>query len=316
MNRNLVLVGICLLLVFSSCHRSCELEPQINYAVQDRYLKSLPSPFAPLNSEESAQDWGREYRVGLGFAKQLDLYQAMTSFRRADILMPDDLEARKTQVEYDTLLAYYLGKKYSDVTYTYENSHLNRVGKEFTPLHDLLVILYDSYIQVGEVGKAELILNLIKELFSSTEKKLVISTALKNADMGTLYELSDKDPNDTSLSHLLASYEASQKSATTAQALNAFLPGAGYFYLGQRQSAVTAFLLNGLFIAAAYTFFHRGHTAAGIITTGFEAGWYFGGIYGAKEETKFYNERIYENLASPMMNQKGLFPVLMLKYGF
>jgi len=56
--------------------------------------------------------------------------------------------------------------------------------------------------------------------------------------------------------------------------------------------------------------------AAGIITTSFEAGWYFGGIYGAGESAKLYNERLYEKAVYPAMNRHSLFPVLMLKFGF
>ena len=86
--------------------------------------------------------------------------------------------------------------------------------------------------------------------------------------------------------------------------------------MDQRLTPATAFLLNGLFIAAAYQFFHRGHIVAGIITTSFEAGWYFGGIYGAGEEAKYYNERIYECNAAQILHQHSLFPVLMLRHAF
>ena len=98
--------------------------------------------------------------------------------------------------------------------------------------------------------------------------------------------------------------------------LNAFLPGAGYLYVGQKQSAMTAFLLNGLFIAAAVHFFNHKQYAAGAITLSFETGWYFGGIYGAGESAKLYNERVYERHAYSVLNQEKLFPLLMLRYGF
>jgi len=48
----------------------------------------------------------------------------------------------------------------------------------------------------------------------------------------------------------------------------------------------------------------------------FEAGWYFGGIYGAGEEAKYYNERVYEKEANALLNEKKLFPVLMLGHSF
>ena len=84
----------------------------------------------------------------------------------------------------------------------------------------------------------------------------------------------------------------------------------------EKAGALTALLLNGLFIFAAYEFFHHGHTAGGIIVSGFEAGWYFGGIYGAGEEAKYYNERIYEKMANRTLSEHKLFPILMMEHTF
>ena len=300
-----------------SCHRSSDtLEPKINYAIQDKYLKSLPSPFFPLTPEEKQQDWGKEYQIGMAFAHELDLYQAITAFKRAEILAPLEAKQRKLEIQYEILLCYYLGRKYSDVIYTFENSDLRFVDDQFLAKRDLLLILYDSYEQAGEEEKAARILQFIQQNDPKTSKELVFSSALQRADFPILKQF-DSEPDAPSYLHnLLTTYDAGKKSASTAQALNASIPGAGYFYLGQNQTGVTALLINALFIAAAYHFFAHGNTAAGIITTSFEAGWYFGGIYGAKEEAKFYNERLYEAYATPMMNQKKLFPALMLKYSF
>jgi hypothetical protein len=114
----------------------------------------------------------------------------------------------------------------------------------------------------------------------------------------------------------LENYFSEKKSVKKAQFLNALLPGAGYLYLGQKKSALTAFCLNTLFITAAYQFFKHHHFAAGLITTSFESGWYFGGIYGAGEEAKYYNERLYEQNASRVLNAHNLFPALMLDHAF
>lgn len=118
------------------------------------------------------------------------------------------------------------------------------------------------------------------------------------------------------LTNLLTSYDAKKKSPCKAQFANGILPGAGYLYVGQKQAALTSFLLNGLFIYAAVYFYTNGNVAAGVITTSFEMGWYFGGIYGAGEAAKYYNERLYERQAYPALSYNKLFPVLMLKYGF
>jgi hypothetical protein len=137
--------------------------------------------------------------------------------------------------------------------------------------------------------------------------------------MGNLEDLKKLSYNpelQVSTKELLISYNKEKKSISKAQTLNAILPGMGYLYVGQKQSALTATLLNGLFIAAATHFFLHGHNSAGIIFSSFEAGWYFGGIYGAGEAAKLYNERVYEGKALTTLNQNKLFPIFMLNYGF
>jgi hypothetical protein len=302
------------LLILTSCFRvGNELEPQLNYAVQDRYLKSLPSPFPPLTDAEAAQDWGREERVGLGFAHELDLYQALTSFKRASFLLPPTLTERKLQIEYDILLCYYYGRKYAETVYSFDSGPLRSTTPTFTPHQDLLVILYDSYLNLQESDKADHVLSYMQSTYPATAQKLSLSKSLLKGDIPALQTAAPAHPD---IQALLTQYEQEKKSTQTAQLLNSFLPGTGYLYVGQTQSAITAFLLNGVFIWASVYFFQHGNTAAGIIFTSLEAGWYFGGIYGAGQETKFYNERLYERLATPMMNENRYFPILMLKYAF
>lgn len=301
-----------LLILCAGCHKTPEpIEPKINFAIQDRYLQQLPSPFSPLTDEERQQPWGQEYQIGIGFAHELDLYQAMTSFKRAYFLTPPDPAQRKLELQYDILLSYYLGRKYEEVIYTYENSELHTVGAAFPAAHDLLVILYDSYTQVRQHAKAAQTLEHLHTLFPKTEERLTLSTALSTADFPFIQR-----SEDPAVRTLLQHYCLEKKSIKQAQTLNALLPGAGYAYIGQKQAAVTAFFLNSLFIAAAVHFFHTGHIAAGIVTTGFEMGWYFGGIHGAKEEATYYNERVWEKHATPFMNKEKLFPVFMLNYAF
>lgn len=302
------------LLLLASCHRvTDDIEPKIDYCVQEHYLKALPSPFKPLSESERDQDWGREARIGFGFARELDLYQAMTALKRADMLLPPDMKERKLEIQYGILLCYYFGKRYTDATYFYEHSSLTKADPSFPAFQDLLVVLYDSYAQAGDDRQAARMLEFIGQLYPEIYQKLNLSAHLKEGDLCKVRELA---PDHPYLGDFLCNYETQKKSVASAQWFNALLPGAGYLYLGQKQSALTAFLLNGLFIAASYEFFAHHKPAAGAIFASFEAGWYFGGIYGAGQEAKFYNERIYECLATPLMNQKGLFPVLTLRYAF
>ena len=304
------------LLLSSSCTRVPEqIEPKIDYSVQDRYLLRLPSPFTPLTEEEKRQEWAREYKIAMGFAHELDLYQAITAFKRTLFLLPKEEKQRRLELQYEVLLCYYIGKKYAEVIQTFDSSGLHFVGAEFLASHDLLIILFDSYNHMKEPEKAQKILEYMQAHYPEDAEKLKLSHSLQEGNIALIEQFSTL-PNYTYLSSLLNCYDKEKKSIQKAQVLNALLPGAGYLYLGQKQSAMTAFLLNGLFIGASYYFFHKGNIPAGIIFTGFESGWYFGGIYGAGEEAKFYNERMYEKCAAPIMNQYKLFPILSLRYAF
>jgi tetratricopeptide (TPR) repeat protein len=302
---------VLLFFAFGCSSSSGKIEPKINYTVQDKYLRQLPSPFSPLTEHEKREDWGREAMIGLAFARQLDLYQAMTAFKRALVLSPPP--ERQLEIQYDVLLCYYLGKKYQEATAYFEGSNLRTITPEFPAYNDLLVVLYDCYLQQGEEQKASQFLQAIKQTNPATGERLTLSSELAAADLPALRSSYGTNPD---VSSLLTQYDAQKKSVTTAKTLNAFLPGAGYFYIGQTQSGITALLLNGLFIGASAYFYQHGNIAAGTIFASFETGWYFGGIYGAGEETKFYNERIYEKVATPLMNERQLFPVLMLRHSF
>jgi hypothetical protein len=202
------------------------------------------------------------------------------------------------------------------VIHTFETTPLCHVNESFPALHDMLLILYDVYLEEEMDSSAERIFWLIQNYFPDEAEQLRLSGALIQGDLPTVEAIAETPPPRPYLNDFLDTYALHKKSVGKAQLYNALLPGAGYLYLGQGQTATTAFFLNGLFIAASTYFFIDGNIPAGIIFSSFEAGWYFGGIYGAGLEAKAYNERLYEQLATPMMSRERLFPVLMLNYAF
>lgn len=312
--NNFCLILLCLLA--SSCYRvSDEIEPRVSYQLQDQHFQQLSGAFPPLSAEEKNSDWGKEYTIAKAFASELDLYRAVSTFKRAHILVSDRTD-RKLEIQYDIILCYFLGKKYTDAIEAFERSELAYVDKTFPAYRDMLLVLYESYRELDDKEKQAKIIELLEKSFPDTSEELKVSLAIREANLVAINEFACGFQHPSYLDNLIGCYETQKKSVGGAQLLNALIPGAGYLYIGQRKSALTAFLLNGLFIAAATQFFIHKHLAAGIITTGFEAGWYFGGIYGAGEEAKYYNERIYERSASVVLNEHKLFPVLMLDHAF
>ena len=127
-------------------------------------------------------------------------------------------------------------------------------------------------------------MNYMEIAYPEMAQKLALSKILLKGDIPALQA---EAPTHPDIHNLLNQYEFERKSTTTAQLLNAFVPGAGYLYVGQTQSAITAFLLNGVFIWASCYFFQHGNTAAGIIFTSVETGWYFGGSMAPDKKLNF-----------------------------
>lgn len=88
------------------------------------------------------------------------------------------------------------------------------------------------------------------------------------------------------------------KSPRIAGLLSGLLPGAGHLYVGKPLQALTAFMLNGLFITGAVFAFREGLEATGAILLYFETGWYLGNIKSAAEGAREANRRQRQNLAN------------------
>ena len=87
------------------------------------------------------------------------------------------------------------------------------------------------------------------------------------------------------------------KSPQVAGILSGILPGAGHLYAGKPLQAVTAFALNGVFLAGAAYAFHERLEATGAILLFFETGWYLGGINSAMDAARDANRQQQRALA-------------------
>lgn len=303
--------------LLSSCQpNSYLLEPAICYKPPEKLIERSSSAFEDLTDIEFKEDWGKEVLIGDQFAREMDLYRAITGYKRARILIPPERIQRRLQIEYDIILCYYLGGKYGDVIETFENGELTKLSSAFPAFNNLLIILYDSYQKAECLDKAAAVLKLIENHSPETAQQLTLSTAFSEADIETLDLLAGVDSPYPVVNNFLMEYQCESKSVKRAQFLNAALPGAGYYYVGLKQSALTSFVLNVLFAAAAYQFFDHGYIAAGAITTSLELGWYIGGINGAGLAAKEYNERFYEERGKEAFIKSCLFPVLMFETFF
>jgi hypothetical protein len=324
--------GILLLILISFCAACARVPKHIEPVIhtpphpkeiqrERRNFLSLPSdfsvsPFSPLLPEECAADWGKEYKIALCFAQDFDLYRAITGFKRALCLIPPEVMERKLELEYMVALAYFLGQKYVEAVYQIESTGLVRSDPSFAAFQDLLLILYESYGQLGKCEHAAHILKLIEENAPCQAEKLALLSAVKQADFDLLCRQAEDNSKRTYLNKIVSGYNKEAKSVRKAQILNAVFPGWGYWYVGLRQTAITAFVINSLFIGAAACFFVNDNTPAALITLSLEGGWYLGGISGAGFAAKQYNEHLYCSFADKIAQRERYFPLMMLRYTF
>ena len=115
------------------------------------------------------------------------------------------------------------------------------------------------------------------------------------------------------------------KSPAVAGALSAVLPGAGHLYIGKPLQALTAFLLNGLFLTGAAYAVHEGLEGTAAILLFFETGWYLGTINSARAGAREFNRQqrqaasdyLLGNYSLPPLDLEQLQrPALRLRLGF
>lgn len=295
---------------------STKIEPTISCTFSPSCITSLPSAFPPLSVDERKEDWAKELLIGESFSREWDLYRAIGSFKRALILLPDHFVSRQRQIEYNILFAYYLGNKNEEVVKFFENSSLSQASCDFPSFNQLLLIVYDAYLQTNREEEASCVLQAIQKFSPETEEDLTLYQSIKKGEVEHTLCLAEEHREKECIKKDLVFYEKFAKSPQKARFLNAILPGAGYYYVGQKKSAMTSFLINALFTIASYQFFHQGYPAAGLITASLEMGWYLGGINGAGIEANTYNTRLFETVGKKILSDHQCFPLLMFQTSF
>jgi putative component of membrane protein insertase Oxa1/YidC/SpoIIIJ protein YidD len=90
------------------------------------------------------------------------------------------------------------------------------------------------------------------------------------------------------------------KSPITASLLS-ILPGAGYAYVGHKQTAISSFLLNGIFAYATYSNIKKKNYGMATLTGLFSMSFYIANIYGAGQSAKRHNEQQRKNVTNNLL---------------
>jgi hypothetical protein len=222
------------------------------------------------------------------------------------------------QLIHALLLTYSLGGKYQEAIDIWEREQSSIHITDQNLARDCISLLYEAYTHLNRSSDAARLIDILPTddilrnklplfQFISTNTDASFSSAPPFAALVGTPEFNDA-------TSLASTYLQSRKDPTTARILNGILPGSGYLYVRQYQTAITAFVMNALFIASTYQLFVAHQQAAAIIAGGFEGGWYLGGITGAGLSADIYNQRLREQLSRPYLERHSLFPLQQIHY--
>jgi hypothetical protein len=74
------------------------------------------------------------------------------------------------------------------------------------------------------------------------------------------------------------------------------VPGLGYLYDGYPKTALSSFIVNGLFFWGTYEAFRKDQEALGAILAFISSGWYAGNIYGSVASARRRNTKTKRDL--------------------
>ncbi len=254
----------------------------------------------------------------LSFADDLydekDYYRAITEYKRVIFQFPSSKEA--ITANFKIALSYMEGKRF-DAAIVQLKKFRQFYSADPLAVEALFLIAealfnsgnYDEALKYFEKVELETDAPEMKERAiaakgwclarkGSWSKAADLYRSLQGGYGGLMYGKLSKD--------LTGASSLPQKSPALAGTLSAIIPGSGQLYLGRKQDALVAFLLNGAFIAGAMESFRKDEDTTGAILLFFEAGWYAGNIYSATSGAHKYNRKSREDLLYKMERKYSL----------
>lgn len=307
--------------------------PLLSYVLLLSWLLIGGSP-TNLSAQAITSEETQLYRFGVHLFQLGEYYQAVTELKRFTLLFPQHQQYAEAQLLIGLALQ-------EDAAYDDAWLHFQSLRQRMDERDALRVATF----KLGEIRflqrqypQASVHFQQFLETFSdgplvsSTLYMLGLSHALQG-QVDDARRVWDALPADDPLTRrALALQEELQqapvqprKSPALAGLLSGVLPGAGHLYVGKPGQAVTAFLLNGLFLAGAAYAFHQGFEATGVILLYFETGWYLGTINSAvtaardanRDQQQTFTDRLSTTYALPPLTLTQLqTPGLGLRLAF
>ncbi len=258
---------------------------------------------SPLHADDGAVlvTGDVQLKIADAFMEEGEYYRAVTEYKKFLILFPDS--AKADYASFEIAMAYFKGEeygaaarsflalreKYPDSGYAIRAEYLGGVSqwklKNYDRARAALEALFEQHPE-SEYAPRSLVVICLAAL---DENKAEVSRQALNRFL-------DRYPGNPGEEHVreaivqLDRYrELPEKSPVLAGVMSAILPGSGYIYAEHYGDGITAFLINGLFIAGTVTAIHQENYAVAGIVGGVGVPFYLGNIYGSANAAKKWN---------------------------
>jgi TolA-binding protein len=272
----------------------------------------LPIPFllflflasaSPLHADDGAVLFTGDVQLKIAdaFMEEGEYYRAVTEYKKFLILFPDS--AKADYASFGIAMAYFKGEeygaaarsflalreKYPESGYAIQAGYLEGVSqwklKNYERARAALEALAEKYPE-SEYAPRSLVVICLAAL--DENKAEVSRQALKR--FLDRYQGHPGEENVKETAVQIDRYqELPEKSPVLAGVMSAILPGSGYIYAEHYGDGITAFLINGLFIAGTITAIHQENYGVAGIVGGVGVPFYLGNIYGSANAAKKWN---------------------------
>jgi len=235
--------------------------------------------------------------------------QALLEIKRTEFTKPFSAE-----VFINELVCLRATGEYEKAIFEYETKCPSNCKNDSEILFQLAAINYKLYNYDKALGLVQTALNNNEDPYEKT--KLIELQGLlyankyewKNA-RNSFQNLSglpfDPSTREATLNYLKNADHLPHKSPALASVLSA-IPGAGYAYIGHRQTAVSSFLLNSVLAYATYGNIKNHNYGMATLTGIFSASFYIANIYGALQSARRFNEQQKKNIVNKLEYKSNL----------
>lgn len=242
-----------------------------------------------------------QLKIADAFLDEGEYYRAVTEYKRFLILFPNSGTA--DYASFKIGMAYFQGEeygqaarsflnlrqKYPGCSYTVQAGYLEGISqwkmKNYDSSRKTLEEIAERNPQSEYAPRSLLAICLAAlEAFKAEESRQALQRFLDRYP-----EHPGKEKVEGALVQIDRLQKLPEKSPLLAGIMSALLPGSGYLYAERYGDGITAFVINGLFIAGTLTAVHQAHYALAGIVGGVGTPFYLGNIYGSANAAKKWN---------------------------